>query len=328
MTATFFFLQHIDRSLKVIVRSDSTRMYNYHTALNFSLIDTTEQQTYVVTSLTFSQVLAEHFHTGDNRFLIFTKTEQLNFVTNLTNTRLNTTRSNSTTASDREHILYRHQERFIHFTCWLLNPSINSVHQLHYRVNPLLNTIQSTECRTTDDRSIFFVTILLKDFTNLHFNEIQHLLVVNHITLVQEYNQAGYVHLTSQEHVLTCLRHRTICSSNYQDSTIHLSSTSNHVLDIVSVTRTVYVCIVAVSRFIFNVSRVDCDTTLFFFRSVINLIERLDFLCTEALLVKNFRDSSSQSCLTMVNVTNCTNVNVRFGTYEFFLSHSFLFLFI
>lgn len=30
----------------------------------------------------------------------------------------------------------------------------------------------------------------------------------------------------------------------------------------------------------------------------------------------------------MVNMTNCTNVYMRFGTHEFFFSHSFFFLFI
>ena len=33
--------------------------------------------------------------------------------------------------------------------------------------------------------------------------------------------------------------------------------------------------------------------------------------------------SKSESSLTVVNVTNCTNVYVRFGTLEFFFSHSF-----
>ena len=107
----------------------------------------------------------------------------------------------------------------------------------------------------------------------LHFYELKHFLVVNHITLVQENNQARYVYLTCKKYVLTCLWHRTISSSTNQDSTIHLSSTSNHVLYIVSVTRTVNVCIVTFCSFILDVSRVDSDTTLFLFRSIINLIE-------------------------------------------------------
>ena len=163
---------------------------------------------------------------------------------------------------------------------------------------------------------------------NFHFNEFKHLLIFNHITLVQEYNQTRNVYLTSKKNVLTCLWHRTISSSNNQDSTIHLSSTSNHVLYIVGVTWTVYVCVVTLLCFILDVSRVDSNTTLFLLRSIIDLIERLNLLSASELLVKYLRDSSCQSCFTVVNMTDCTNVYVRFGTYEFFLSHSFFFLFI
>ena len=141
------------------------------------------------------------------------------------------------------------------------------------RLNPLLNTIQSTESRTAYDWSILLITVLLEDLMKLHLNELKHLLIVNHIALVQENNQARNVYLTCKKYVLTCLWHRTISSSTNQDSTIHLSSTSNHVLYIVSVSRTVNVCIVTLCCLILDVSRVDSDTTLFLLRSIINLIE-------------------------------------------------------
>src|SRR3712207_7557576 len=49
---------------------------------------------------------------------------------------------------------------------------------------------------------------LLEDFTNFHFNEFEHFLILYHIALVQEHNQTRNVHLTSEKHVLTCLRDR------------------------------------------------------------------------------------------------------------------------
>ena len=287
MTTTLFLLQYIDRCLEVIVRSDSTWVHNNHTTLNLSLIDTTEEETYVVTSLTSWKVLTEHLNTSDNRLLVLTETEQLNLITYLTDTSFDTTCSNSTTTCDREYILNRHQEWLINLTLWLLNPSINSVHELHYRVNPLLYAVQSTKCRTTNNWSILLVTILLKNLVNFHFNEVKHFLIVNHIALVQENNQTRYVYLTSEQYVLTSLWHRTVSSSYNQDSTIHLSSTSYHVLYIVGVTWTVYVCIVTISCFVFNVCRVNGNTTLFLLRSIINLIKRLNIFRTEALLVKN-----------------------------------------
>ena len=79
------------------MRSNSSRVHNNHTTFNLILVDTTEQQSYVITSFTFWQSLAEHFNTGNNRLLILSKTEQLNFVTDLTFTSFDTTCSNSTT---------------------------------------------------------------------------------------------------------------------------------------------------------------------------------------------------------------------------------------
>jgi len=302
-------------------------MHNNHTTLHLVLIDTTEEQTDVITSLTLIQGLTEHLDTSDDRLLVLTKTEQLNLITDLALTSLNTTRSNSTTTSDREDILNRHQERLINLTDRLLNPSVNSVHQLHDLVFPLLHTIQCTQSRATDDRSILFITIRSQKILDIHLHEVDHFLIdFRIIALVEEYYQTRHVYLTSEQHVLTCLRHRTISSSNHEDSTVHLSSTSNHVLHIVGVSRAVNVSVVTLCSLILDVGSVDGDTTLFLLRSIVNLIERLHiFTCTQTLM-QHLRDSCGQSSLTVVDVTNCTNVNMRFGTHINLFSHSFTFL--
>ena len=79
----------------------------------------------------------------------------------------------------------------------------------------------------------------------LHFDQVEQLFVVNHIALVQEHNDLGHANLTSQQDVLTGLRHRAIGCSNNQDSAVHLSSTGDHVLDVVSMARAVNVGIVS-----------------------------------------------------------------------------------
>ena len=63
-------------------------------------IDTTEQQTYVITGFTLIQQFAEHFNTSYNRLLVFTQTEDFNFVTYMDNTSFDTTCSYSTTTSN------------------------------------------------------------------------------------------------------------------------------------------------------------------------------------------------------------------------------------
>ena len=309
------------------MRSDSTRVHDNHTTLHLVLVDTTEEQTDVVTSLTLIQGLTEHLDTSDDRLLVLTKTEQLNLITNLALTSLDTTSSNSTTTSDREDILNRHQERLINLTNRLLDPVVNSVHQLHDLVLPLGNTVQCTQSRTTNDRSILFITVRSQKILDIHLHEVNHLLVnFRIVALVEENNQTRHVYLTSEQHVLTSLRHRTIGSSNHEDSTIHLSSTSYHVLHIVGVSRAVHVSVVTLSSLILDVGSVDGDTTLFLLRSVVDLIEGLNILTCTQTLVQHLRDSCGQSSLTVVDVTNCTNVNMRFGTHINLFSHSFTFL--
>ena len=71
----------------------------------------------------------------------------------------------------------------------------------------------------------------------------------------------GHANLTGEQDVLTGLGHGTIGSSNDQDSAVHLSSTGDHVLDIVSMARAVNVGVVTLLGLILNVSGVDRDTT-------------------------------------------------------------------
>ena len=70
--------------------------------------------------------------------------------------------------------------------------------------------------------------------------------IVNLVCLVHEYNDIGNADLTGEQDVLTGLRHRAVSSGYNQDSAVHLSSTGDHVLNIVGVARAVNVSIVTV----------------------------------------------------------------------------------
>jgi hypothetical protein len=72
------------------------------------------------------------------------------------------------------------------------------------------------------------------------------------------------------------------------------------------------------------VSSVNGDTTLFFFRSVVDRREVSFFRKTSRS--QNCSDGSSQSGLSVVNVTNSSNIHVGFGTIKILFSHGRLFL--
>src|SRR5699024_6260470 len=161
--------------------------------------------------------------------------------------------------------------------------------------------------------------VFRKKFTDFHFNEFKKFFVVNHVNFVKEYNKCRYTNVTRKQDVLTSLWHWAVCCRYYEDTAVHLGSTSDHVLNVVSVTWAVNVSIVTVVSFILDVGRVDCDTTFFFFWSVVDLSVALS--CSVTMFSKYSCDSSCQSCFTVVNVTNCTNIGMCFGTVKFFFSH-------
>jgi hypothetical protein len=133
---------------------------------------------------------------------------------------------------------------------------------------------QSLQSRTLNDRGVIArELVLVQQVTDLHVNQLKQLSVVYHIALVHEYYDIRNAYLTGQKDVLSCLSHNTISCSYNQDSAIHLSSTSDHVLNVVSMSWAVNVCIVSLLCLILNVRSRDGDTTLSLLWSLIDVLE-------------------------------------------------------
>ncbi len=119
--------------------------------------------------------------------------------------------------------------------------------------------------------------------------------------------------------MFTRLGHGTVSSGHNEDGAVHLGSTGNHVLHIVGVPRAVDVSVVALGGFVFNVSGVDRDAAGLFFRSRVDLIVGLGFAAE--LLGQNRADSSGERRLTVVNVTDGADVDVRLGALKLLFCH-------
>ena len=312
---------------KLGVRMDGTNLAQHLATLDLVLGNTTEQSADVVAGLSLRKQFVEHFHTSHGSlFSLGGQTDDLNHIANLHSAALHTTGSHSATAGDREHILDRHQERQVRLTLRGGNVGVNSVHQL---MNALVlrsvrigaGGLQSLAGRATDDRHIVAGEIVgRKKITDLHFNQIKQFGVVHQVGLVHEDNDGRHAHLTGKQHMLAGLLKRTIGSGNHKDSAVHLSSTGDHVLHIVSVAGAVHMGVVTVGGFVLNMTGVDCDTSCLLFGSVVDLVisQELDLAVAER---QHFGDGRGQSGLTVVNMTDGTNVNMGFRSFECFLSH-------
>ena len=75
-----------------------------------------------------------------------------------------------------------------------------------------------------------------------------------------------------------------------------------------------------IGGFVFNVSRVDRNNSFLFFRSVVDLIERLDF--GKTFLGQNHGDGSGQGRFAVVNVADSTDVDMGLRSYKLFFCHN------
>ena len=285
VTSAFFLGKDVNLTLKLSVRSYAAWLTKNLTTKNLFALNTTEQATNVVASLCFVKQFAEHLNTGANSLSGFFDTNDFKFVVNMKNTALNTTSCNSTTTSNGHSILNSHQEWLVNITFWSRNEVINCFHELPDLILPFFFALKSFKSRTADDWSVIsWEVVARKKLTNFHFDELEELFVVNHVALVKEYNDVRNTNLTSQEDVLTSLSHRTISSCDYENSAVHLSSTSNHVLYVVSVTWAVNVCVVTSVSFVLDVSDRNGNTTFTLFRSLIDV-----FKCGEVCICSTMR---------------------------------------
>jgi hypothetical protein len=122
--------------------------------------------------------------------------------------------------------------------------------------------------------------------------------------------------------VLARLGHRTVGSRHDQDGAVHLRRARDHVLDVVGVTRTVDVGVVAVVRLVLDVRRGDRDAALTLLRSVVDLVERTRL--TTVRVSQHLRDGRGQRRLAMVDMTDGPDVDMRLVALELLLGHVLL----
>ncbi|MNH90207.1 hypothetical protein D3C73_427420 [compost metagenome] len=294
----------------------------YLSAFDHVAVNTTQQGSDVVTSLSGIQQFTEHFNARNNGFfLVFVDTHDFNFFSDFNCSAFYATSCHSTAASDGEYVFDRHQERLVSIAFWKRNVRVDRFE--HF--NDLLcivaiRVLQSFTSGSADDWSIVtWEFIFVQQIAYFHFNQFQKLFVFNHVAFVQEYDDVRNAYLAGQQDVFASLWHRAVSCGYNQDCSVHLRCASDHVFNIVGVSRAVYVCVVTVRSFIFNVSCGDSDTTFAFFWSFVDLVE-----CYSSATVffgQYSSDCSSQGCFTMVDVTDSTDVNVRFVTFKLCLCH-------
>ena len=121
--------------------------------------------------------------------------------------------------------------------------------------------------------------------------------------------------------MLTSLGHRAVGGGNDEDRTVHLSGTGDHVLHVVGVTRGIDVSVVTLLRLVLNVRDVDGDAALLLLRCVVHLVEGTCLVEIGVLVRQDLGDRSGQGGLSVVNVADGADVDVRLSPIETSLCH-------
>ena len=125
--------------------------------------------------------------------------------------------------------------------------------------------------------------------------------------------------------MLTRLSHRTVGSSDNQNSAVHLSSTGDHVLDVVGMAGAVNMSIVTFVSFVFDMSNRNGNAALALFRSLIDILKRSKVGMSSAMRPvvagQGLGNSGSQRCFAVVNMTDSADIYMRLSTLKLFLSH-------
>ena len=181
--------------------------------------------------------------------------------------------------------------------------------------------------RDLDDGHVVAVELLVRQqLTDLELDELQDLLVVDHVALVERDDHGRDADLAGQEDVLTRLRHGAVGGGDHEDRAVHLRRTRDHVLHVVGVAGAVDVGVVTVLRLVLHVRDRDRDAALTLLRSLVDLVEGRGLVQVGVLVVQHLGDRRGQRRLTVVDVTDGADVHVRLGPLELRLSHCGLLL--
>ena len=114
-----------------------------------------------------------------------------------------------------EDVFNWHQEGAIEGTFRLRDVVVECISQFHdgFFAQRAGITCKCHSGRALDDRHVVAREVVFgEEFANFHFYEFQQLCVVDHVAFVHEDDDVRYANLTCKQDVLTCLRHRAVCS--------------------------------------------------------------------------------------------------------------------
>src|SRR5215208_5813080 len=321
-------LEDVDLGLELGVRRDRARLAEHLPALYLLALDAAQEAADVVARATLVEDLAEHLDAGDDRARgLRVDAHDLDGVAGVDDALLDAARGHRAAAGDREDVLDRHQERLVEVALGLRDVGVEVLGELDDLALVLLVALERLQRRAGDERDVVARELVLgQQVADLDLDELEELLVVDHVGLVEEHDDVRHADLPGEQDVLARLRHRAVGGGDHEDRAVHLRGAGDHVLHVVGVAGTVDVGVVPLVGLILHVRRRDRDAARLLLRRVVDLVEGLGLAAVR--VGEHLRDRRGQGRLAMVDVTDGADVDVRLVALELLLRHFGLLLFV
>mmetsp|Transcript_16074 Transcript_16074/g.39539 ORF Transcript_16074/g.39539 Transcript_16074/m.39539 type:complete len:300 (-) Transcript_16074:195-1094(-) len=296
------------------MRGDGAGLAQHLSALHLVALEAAQQKPAIIPRLTLIQIFLEHLHTRHGRALRGRDTNQLHVLPAFHNSLFDSPGGNRSAPLNAEDVLHWHREGLVQRAHGRRDEVVDRLHQRQDRVlsDLILGSLERVKRASPYNRNIVSWKLIEgEELAQLHLYQVDELVVVHRVHLIQEAHQVWDPHLAAEQDVLARLWHGAISSRHHQDSAVHLRCARDHVLDVVSMARTVHVRVVTLGRLVLDVRGADGDTTRLLLGCLVDLIER-HCSCT-ALLGEHLGDGGRQGSFAMVNVADCANVKVLLG---------------
>ena len=321
MAAALLLVQHVDVGLEVGVRGDRAGLAEHLAPLDLLLLGAPQQGADVVAGPALVEELAEHLDPGDRGLLGVAQADDLDLLAHLDDALLHLAGHHGATAGDGHDVLDGHEEGLVDVALGLGDVAVDRVHELEDLGRPLGVALEGLERADPDDRGVVAgELVLVEQLADLELDQVEQLLVVDHVGLVQGDHDVGHAHLAGQQHVLTGLGHRAVGGRDHQDGPVHLGGAGDHVLDVVGVARHVDVGVVPVVGLVLDVGDRDRDPALLLLGRLVDLVERGE-RDVGVLLGQDLGDGRRERGLAVVDVPHRPDVDVGLRALELLLGH-------
>src|SRR5437773_6997677 len=317
--------EHVGLGLEAGVRLDAAGLGDDLAALDVLALQTPKEQADVVPGLARIQELSEHLDPGDDGLFGLADAHDLDLFGYLDDAPLDAAGGHGAAPLDAEDVLDRHEEGLVLGAHGGRDVAVDRVHELEDALELGRGDVgglglKGLEGRAADDRHLLALeAVLAKQLSDLELDQLQELLVVDHVHLVEVDHDLGHLDLAGQQDVLPALGTRAVGRAGDQDRAVHLGGAGDHVLDVVGVSGAVHVGVVALVGLVLHVGDGDGDAALALLGGVVDRVERPELGL--ALERERLGDGRGERGLAVVDVTDRADVHVRLGALELLLRH-------